>query len=116
MSMSTTSDAHEKPQLLQLCFYVPSSHKEAVKEAVFEAGGGRIGDYDCCCFESQGRGQFRPLAGSAPFIGAQDQISYVDEVKIELVCTAENADECVRALKKAHPYEEVAYHLIRIMS
>jgi hypothetical protein len=86
-----------------------------VKKAVFEAGGGRVGAYDCCCFETKGRGQFRPLFGSTPFIGAQDQISYVDEVKIELVCTPKHVRACVAALKSAHPYEEVAYNVIQMM-
>ncbi|MGB1498121.1 MAG: NGG1p interacting factor NIF3, partial [Alloalcanivorax venustensis] len=51
----------------KLCFYVPEEHAEAVKNAVFEAGAGRIGNYDCCSFQVAGQGQFRPLEGSDPY-------------------------------------------------
>ena len=50
-------------------FYVPTANAETVKNAVFEAGGGRIGNYDRCCWQTTGTGQFRPLAGSQPFLG-----------------------------------------------
>ena len=52
----------------KLCFYVPVSHVEQVKQAIFQAGAGHIGDYDCCAFQVLGHGQFRPLDGSQPFL------------------------------------------------
>ena len=52
----------------KLCFYVPTSHVEQVKNAIFEAGAGHMGDYDACCFQTLGQGQFRPLEGSNPYI------------------------------------------------
>ncbi|HBM22588.1 MAG TPA: NGG1p interacting factor NIF3, partial [Alcanivorax sp.] len=61
----------------KLCFYVPEEHAEAVKNAVFEAGAGRIGNYDCCSFQVAGQGQFRPLEGSDPYIGGQGEIETV---------------------------------------
>ena len=61
-----------------LCFYVPEVALETVKEAVFTAGAGRIGHYEHCCWQVKGQGQFRPLPGSKPTIGAHDELEYVD--------------------------------------
>ena len=98
--------------MYKLCFYVPDVHLEAVKAAVFAAGGGRIGDYDSCCWQSTGEGQFRPLAGANPFIGAHDALTRVPEIKVELVCDDAHIQSAVAALKLAHPYEEPAYDVI----
>ena len=65
--------------------YVPESHAEAVKRAMFEAGAGTIGNYDCCCFQTVGRGQFRPLDGSSPFLGAKGRVEQVTEWKLEMI-------------------------------
>ncbi|MGI9286142.1 MAG: NGG1p interacting factor NIF3, partial [Pseudomonadales bacterium] len=55
--------------MFKLCFYVPGENLEAVKSAVFAAGAGRVGDYENCCWQVLGEGQFRPLEGSQPHIG-----------------------------------------------
>jgi len=100
--------------MYKLCFFVPDSALERVKEALFAAGAGRIGDYDRCCWQTLGTGQFRPLAGAEPHIGVVGREERLSEWKVELVCD----DRCVRAavaaLKQAHPYEEVAYDLWRL--
>ena len=70
--------------MYKLCFYVPESHLEAVKAAVFAAGAGRIGNYDSCCWEVLGQGQFRPLTGSDPFIGRQGEVERVAEYRVEM--------------------------------
>lgn len=100
--------------MFKLCFYVPESHLEAVKQAVFAAGGGRIGDYDQCCWQVRGLGQFRPLAGSNPFLGRQGDVEQVEEWRVELVCTDELIRAVVAALRQAHPYEEPAYDVWRL--
>lgn len=94
--------------LYKLCFYVPEPDAEAVKQAVFAAGAGRIGDYDCCAFQVRGEGQFRPLAGSRPHIGAQDQLERVVEYRVEMICLGECLPAALAALRQAHPYEEPA--------
>lgn len=66
----------------KLIFFVPETHKERVKQAVFAAGAGRFDGYDCCSWETLGNGQFRPLEGSQPFIGAQGQIEQVSEYRV----------------------------------
>lgn len=100
--------------MYKLCFYVPESHLETVKQALFEAGAGRVGAYDSCAWQVLGQGQFRPLAGSDPFIGAQGQLETVPEYKVELVCADELIAAAVAGLKRAHPYEEPAYQVWRL--
>lgn len=100
--------------MYSLSFYVPVEYAEQVKEALFAAGAGRQGDYDKCSWQTLGQGQFRPLAGSSPFIGVQGALEYVDEYKVEMICAEENIVAAVAALKAAHPYEEPAYSVIKI--
>ena len=95
--------------MLKLCFYVPESHLDVVKDAVFEAGAGKIGSYDRCCWQVLGDGQFRPLAGSQPFLGEQDAVEVVAEYKVEMVCDEQHIAAVVDGLKQAHPYETPAY-------
>ncbi|MFT3930301.1 MAG: YqfO family protein [Spongiibacteraceae bacterium] len=100
--------------MYKLCVYVPTSHVEQVKQAMFDAGAGRIGDYDSCCWQVAGQGQFRPLAGANPFIGSQGNIETVEEYKVELVCEDALIADVVAALKQAHPYEEPAYQVWKL--
>ena len=100
--------------MYKLCYFVPESHLEETKAAVFAAGAGRIGDYDSCCWQVRGEGQFRPLRGSRPFVGRQGEVERVAEYRVELVCNDERLEAAVAALKHAHPYEEVAYDVVRL--
>jgi hypothetical protein len=95
--------------MYKICVYVPDKHVETVKQALFDAGAGRIGNYDSCCWQTDGIGQFRPLAGSNPAIGSQDMVEHVPEVKIELVCEDDLVEAAVRAMRESHPYEEPAF-------
>jgi len=100
--------------VLALVVYIPDSDLETVKNAMFAAGAGRIGSYDHCCWQVKGSGQFRPLPGSNPAIGAQGQLEMVDEWKVEMVCEASVVAEVIRAMKAAHPYETPAYHFSEV--
>lgn len=100
--------------MYKLAFFVPVENAEAVKQAVFSTGAGRIGDYQACCFETPGTGQFRPLPGAQPHIGNVDQLTQVKELKIELVCLDELIEPAIAALKDAHPYETPAYDVWRL--
>ena len=95
--------------MYKLVFFVPEAHKDDVKHAVFATGAGRIGDYDNCCWEALGTGQFRPRVGANPFIGSQGLLEHVKEYRVEMVCDDDVIRDAVKALKKAHPYEEPAY-------
>lgn len=101
-------------KMYSLVFYVPETHLEAVKEAVFTAGAGRIGEYEACCWQVKGAGQFRPSAAANPFIGESGKLESVEEYRVEMVLLAELKEAVIRALKHSHPYEEVAYHLIQV--
>ena len=65
--------------MYKLIVFIPETHTEQVKTALFAAGAGRQGDYDCCAWQTLGQGQFRPLDGSKPFIGQQGDIETVAE-------------------------------------
>lgn len=95
--------------MYKLVFFVPESHLDSVKAAVFNAGAGRIGHYEQCCWQVLGQGQFLPLAGATPFIGAQDQLEVLPEYRVEMVCADELIGAAVSALRRAHPYEEPAF-------
>ena len=102
--------------MYKLCFYVPESHVELVKGAVFSAGAGRIGDYDSCCWQVLGQGQFRPLVGSQPFLGRQDVVEVVTEYRVEMVCETQFVQGAVAALLEAHPYEEPAWDVVALVT
>lgn len=101
--------------MYKLVVYVPESHLEAVKNALFNAGAGRIGDYDSCAWQVLGQGQFRPLEGSQPYLGQQGRVEQVPEYRLELVCADEYIKDALAALREAHPYEEPAYDVWRLM-
>ncbi|AGZ36779.1 NGG1p interacting factor NIF3 [Pseudomonas sp. SWI6] len=100
--------------MYKLAFFVPASHLEVVKAAVFAEGGGRIGDYDHCAWQTLGQGQFRPLDGSQPFLGQTGQVEVVEEWKVELVVDDDLIAQVVAALKQSHPYETPAYEVWRL--
>ena len=95
--------------MFKICVYVPENSVEKVKQALFEAGAGQIGNYDSCCWQTAGIGQFRPLNNSSPAIGSINQIEQVKEIKIELVCADDLVKPAIQAMKLAHPYEEPAF-------
>lgn len=101
--------------MVRIAFYVPETHLEQVKAALFAAGAGRIGAYDCCAWQVKGQGQFRPLAGSNPFIGQQGVVEVLDEYKVELVCDDGQLHAALAALKLSHPYEEPAYDVVPLL-
>ncbi len=95
--------------MFKLCYHVPESHLEITKSALFEAGAGRVGAYDSCCWQVCGQGQFRPLPGSRPFSGEQGVLARTEEYRVEMVCDDARIAVAVAALKAAHPYETPAY-------
>lgn len=101
--------------MYKLAFFVPAEQLETVKAAVFAAGGGRIGAYDCCAWQTLGQGQFRPLPGSQPFVGQTGRVEQVQEWKVELVVADALIEAVVAALKRSHPYETPAYEVWRLL-
>lgn len=101
--------------MYKLTVFIPDNALEQVKSALFAAGAGTIGNYEHCCWQVQGTGQFRPLAGSNPHIGAHDRLEEVDEWRIEMVVATANIAKVIEALKQAHPYETPAYDVVEVL-
>ncbi len=96
-----------------LVVYVPADYLDQVKRAVFAAGAGMLGDYGECSWETEGVGQFRSLEGSSPFIGSQGELSKVPEIRLEMTVREGYERAVLQSMRKAHPYEEPAYHLYK---
>ena len=101
--------------MYKLTVFIPDAALEPVKSALFAAGAGKIGNYEQCCWQVQGSGQFMPLAGSQPNIGAQDRLETVDEWRVEMVVATAHIKAVIEALKQAHPYETPAYDVIEVL-
>ena len=102
--------------MYRLNFYVPQNDLEKVKEALFKAGAGKIGNYRKCCWQVRGQGQFLPLKNSNPAIGKVGSVEEVVEYKVEMVCEDSLVRQVTNALIEAHPYEEPAYDLVKILT
>ncbi len=100
-----------KGRLIKLVTFVPDDHLDRVRDAVFSAGAGSIGNYDRCGFVASGTGSFRAGEGTNPFAGERGQMHFENESRFETVLFAHFRDQVVKALLEAHPYEEVAYDL-----
>ena len=93
-------------KLFKIEVYVPETHCEMLKTAMFDAGAGKLDNYDCCAWQSfAGTGQFRPLNGSSPFLGETGKIERVKEIKIELICEKKFLRDVIKTIHKFHPYE-----------
>jgi hypothetical protein len=95
----------------KLVVFVPAEALDAVREALFAAGAGRIGEYERCSWYTQGTGTFRALPGANPAVGEIGTEARVPELRLETVFPAERKDEVVAALRGAHPYEEPAFDI-----
>ncbi len=99
--------------MFKVCFYVPTTHVEKVKSAMFNAGAGKIGNYSCCAWQVLGEGQFMPLEGNNAFIGSTNQLETIAEYKVEMICALESLHAVIAAMKASHPYEQPAYFVFR---
>lgn len=100
--------------LLKLVVYVPDKDVDAVAEALATTGAGHIGKYSHCSFRLQGVGSFKPLEGAKPAIGQINQMQQVSETRIETILPLEKLAQTIESMKKAHPYEEVAYDVYQL--
>jgi dinuclear metal center YbgI/SA1388 family protein len=102
--------------LLKLVVFVPETHAETVRQAIFEAGGGDIGNYSHCSFNTQGQGTFKGNDSTNPYVGQKNKLHVENEVKIETVLPAIYKSKVVSAMVSAHPYEEVAFDLLPLLN
>lgn len=101
----------KQEQLRKLVVFIPESHTEAVRQAIFDAGAGHIGNYDSCSFNSPGRGTFRALEGANPFVGHKNELHFEEETRAEFIYPKYRESRILSAMLSAHPYEEVAYDI-----
>lgn len=98
-----------RERLLKLVTFVPGSHIDGVREAVFGAGAGLIGNYDYCGFTLNGTGSFRAGPDSSPFVGEKGKIHHEKEIRFETILFSHLKESVIKALKSSHPYEEPAF-------
>lgn len=101
--------------MYKLIFFVPDTHVELVKQAVFAAGAGKQGNYDQCCWQVLGQGQFRPLKGAAPHIGELEKLELVPEWRVETILPKDKLASVLKVMKQAHPYEHPAFDVIQLV-
>lgn len=104
--------ASKSGMLQKLVTFVPVAHTESVLHALHQAGAGAIGDYINCSFQVRGTGSFQPINNAHPAIGEINQQEFVEENRLEVIFPAHLQPNILRAMRQAHPYEEVAYDLI----
>ncbi|MGQ1890271.1 Nif3-like dinuclear metal center hexameric protein [Thermophagus sp. OGC60D27] len=97
--------------LLKLVTFVPTQYAEKVRSALFDAGAGMIGNYDCCSYNLEGVGTFRAGEGTNPYVGEKGSIHFEKEVRIETIIPKHLKNRILKVLLETHPYEEVAYDL-----
>ncbi|MDQ6715847.1 MAG: hypothetical protein M3Z83_07045 [Actinomycetota bacterium] len=95
-----------------LVVYVPTESTRDVLDALFAAGAGRLGSYEQCAWVTRGTGQFRPIEDAQPAIGTLGMLEHVEEDRVEVMLPRALRRDVVTALRAAHPYEEMAFHVI----
>lgn len=98
-----------KNDTVKLVVYVPETHADKVREAMGKAGAGLVDDYERCSFSVKGVGRYIPLPSAHPFIGKVGKLEEVVEERIETFCYKKDLKRIIKAIKKVHPYEEVAF-------
>jgi dinuclear metal center YbgI/SA1388 family protein len=114
----------QNPRILQpkaalfekLMVFVPATHAAEVRNALFEAGAGAIGNYDECSFNSPGEGTFRAGTNANPTLGSHLQRHTEPEIRIEVIVPSDRVADVLRAMNAAHPYEEVAYDRVQLQN
>ena len=106
--------APKKSLLKKLVTFVPSSHLKTISEDLFEAGAGNIGNYSQCSFTNEGIGSFKPNEFSNPFSGTKGELSLEKEMRLEVIFEGINMQKIITALRRNHPYEEVAYDIYQL--
>jgi len=101
-------------QLRKLYTFVPSAKADEVRQAIFDAGGGHIGNYDECSFNAEGFGTFKGGMDTDPYVGKPGELHKENEIKVEVIFPAWLEGRIVKSLLAAHPYEEVAYDIIKV--
>lgn len=103
-------------KLVKVVVFVPKSHADIVRQAMGDVGAGKIGNYSHCSYSIDGYGRYKPLEGAHPAIGEVGKFEEVKEERIECVSDRSKAKEVIAAIRKVHPYEEVALDIYPLIS
>lgn len=103
-------------ELVKLVVFVPEENADEVRQALGEAGAGKIGEYSFCSYSIKGVGRFKPSENADPHIGSTDKMEAVDEERIEVACEKEQAAKIIKVIKDVHPYEEVVIDIYPMLS
>lgn len=101
---------------LKIVVFVPKTHTDIVRQAMGDAGAGKIGNYSYCSYSGDGVGRYMPNKDAKPFIGEVGKSEEVIEERIECVCDKNKAKEVILAMRKVHPYDEVAFDIYPLIS
>src|SRR3989344_4315285 len=101
---------------VKIVVFVPLTHCDIVREAIGDADGGIIVNYSHCSFSSKGIGRFKPNEKANPHIGKANKLEEVEEEKIEFICPRKTAKKVIDAIKKVHPYEEIALDIYPLLN
>jgi len=103
-------------ELVKLIVFVPEENADEVRNALGEAGAGKIGEYSFCSYSIKGVGRFKPSDSAHPHIGSAGKLEAVNEERIEVACEKEQAREIIDVIKDVHPYEEVVIDIYPMLS
>lgn len=100
---------------VKIVTFAPTADADKIRQALGDAGAGKIGDYTYCSYSLIGHGRFTPTSNADPNIGEPGKPEVVEEERIEVVCDRDKAKDVIAALKKVHPYEEVAFDILPLL-
>ncbi len=103
-------------ELVKVVTFVPINEADNVRQAMFECGGGNIGNYDCCSYNIEGKGTFRANEGANPFVGRLGELHLEPETRIEVIVPKAKLSKVIYEMISAHPYEEVAYDIYPLLN
>lgn len=103
-------------ELVKLVVFVPEENAGEVRNALGEAGAGKIGEYSFCSYSIKGIGRFKPSVNANPHIGSSGKLEEVNEERIEVACEKEQAAGIIKVIKDVHPYEEVVIDIYPMLS
>ncbi len=101
---------------VKIVVFVPKTHTDRVRKAMGDAGAGKIGNYSHCSYSVDGVGRYKPTEKAKPFIGEIGKFEEVEEERIEYTCLRSKAKQVVSAMRKAHPYDKVAFDVYSLIS
>jgi len=104
----------KKEGLFKVVCFCPREQMEEIRKSMFDAGAGSIGNYDSCSYNTDGKGTFRAMEGSKPFVGEQGKLHEENEIRVETIVPDYRLSSVIKAMIAAHPYEEVAYDIYKL--